>query len=420
MGNVLPILIIIIFIAFSAFFSASETAFTSLNRIKIEADAKEGDKRAKLVSKLHSNYDALLSGILVGNNIVNIGASSLATVLFTQLNPDYGATISTAVMTIMVLIFGEIGPKTIANASAENTSRIVSPLLNLILTLLTPVTWLFQKLQTALVQKVSSGEPDKISDAELMAMVDEAESLGSLSAYEQKLISAAILFDDIRVSSIIVPRVEIIGFDVNSSIEVIQEVFQESKFSRLVVYDGSLDHVVGFVHESDFNRMLLNHLKDGTVLDIRSIMIEPEFVPATIRVSDLLKKMQKAQFHMAIVRDEYAGTKGMVTIEDILEELVGEIWDERDEIHPEFVQLSENEYRFSGQLALFKMFQILEKNHYNDEFISHTVGGFVIEQLEDFPKIGQEFRFENLLFQVEDLDDRQVSSVKVKILKAEV
>ena len=394
---------LIALVAMSAFFSASETAFTSLNRARLKAMANGGDRRAAKVLALSENYDRLLSGILVGNNIVNILSASLATVLFVRLIGGAGVSVSTAVMTVVVLMFGEIAPKTIAKDQPEKVALAFYPLLNAILVVLTPITFLTTCWQKLVYRVFRPSDERGITEAELITIVEEAENGGEIDEHEGELIRSAIEFNDMTAEDILTPRGDVISAELDSTPDEIARIFQQSGRSRIPVYAESIDNIVGILHEKDFYR-----LRGKATL--KEMISEPLCVVPSTKLAVLLKLLQRTKNHMAVVVDEYGGVVGIVTMEDILEELVGEIWDEHDEVVEDIVQLSEGEWRVSGGANLDDLRELLP---IGDEFESVTVNGWVLEVLGHLPQPGDAFDYGNLHVTVERVARRRVEQVRI-------
>ncbi len=400
-------------IAASAFFSASETAYTSLNRMRLKELAEDGDKKAKLALSLADNYDTLLSTILVGNNIVNILASSLATVLFVTYFPVTGVTISTIVMTILVLIFGEISPKSIAKERPEAFAVNAAPFLRVGMVVLTPVNFFFKSWKKLLNKLFTFEASDSISEKELLFLVDEAQNSGGIENHEHQLIRSAITFNELEVQDILTPRVDVIGTDVNSSLEEIETLFLTEGYSRIVLYDDSIDKVVGVLHQKDFYAFVKNNAGTEINQSIQSIVKDVIWTPANMKISKLLKQLQLEKAHLAIVSDEYGGTIGIVTLEDILEELVGEIWDEHDEVTEEVVKIDESTYRIAASANLDKVLSLFG---IEEEFISNTVSGFVMEQMGKLPDEGDSFVYHNLKITVTKVRFRRILETFVELI----
>ena len=385
-GSMTLLIALVILVAFSAFFSASETAFSSLNQIRLKSRAEDGDKAAARVLAMSEQYDKLLSTILIGNNIVNIGAASIATVLFTKaLGEERGATVSTIVLTIVVLIFGEISPKSIAKEMPETIATAVSPFLNLLMTLFTPLTWLFSQWKKLLNHFIHSSEEDTITEGELMTMVSEAESDGELTDRESQLIRSAIEFDDVEVEEILTPRVDVIAVEDDITLEELARTFAESGYSRLPVYHGTIDNIIGVVHEKDF---YLGRLKKETTLED---LIKPTlYTTGSTQISRLLRILREQHHHMAVVVDEYGGTEGIITLEDILEELVGEIWDEHDEVTEDFHKQADGSWIVLGSASVDDLYEMLGLPE-DEDIDSNTVNGLVQEKTCHLPKVGDRF-----------------------------
>lgn len=407
----LTIVIIVFLILVSAYFSATETAFSSLNKIRLKNLEKKGNKRAKLALTLTEQYDSVLSTILIGNNIVNIIAASLATLVFTNIYGNAGITLSTIVMTTLVLIFGEISPKSLAKETPEKFAMFSSPIIRFLMFVFGPINYIFAQWQGLLSNFFKVKRDQRITEDELITIVHEAQSKGGINEQEGELIRSAIEFNDLDVRDVLTPRVDVIAVDIDYTNKQIEQLFSESNYSRLPVYQGSIDHIIGVLHEKNFNIYLRNQEKF-----IKNIIKPVVFVTPTMKISRLLKLLQKRKTHMAIITDEYGGTMGIVTLEDILEELVGEIWDEHDEVIEDFVKIKENEYRISAGVNIDKMFEYFNIDR---EYNANTVSGFVIQELNKIPKEGDNFIYENLNITVTKTDSRRILEVNVKVLTEE-
>ena len=377
---------LVILVGFSAFFSASETAFSSLNQIRLKSRAEDGDSSAARVLNMAEQYDKLLSTILIGNNIVNIAAASIGTILFTQmLGAERGATVSTIVLTIIVLIFGEVTPKSLAKEMPEKVATAVSPFLVLLMALMTPLTWLFTQWKKLLGHFVHSGEADTITEGELMTMVSEAENDGELTDRESELIRSAIEFDDVEVEEILTPRVDVVAVEDDIPLEELAQTFAESGYSRLPVYHGTIDNIIGVVHEKDF---YIARLKKATKID--DLVVPTLYTTGSTQISQLLRTLREQHHHLAVVVDEYGGTEGIITLEDILEELVGEIWDEHDEVTEDFRKLSDGSWLVSGSASVDDLYEELDLPE-EEDIDSNTVNGLVQEKTCHLPKVGDRF-----------------------------
>lgn len=381
------IIAIVVCICFSAYFSASETAFTSVNRIRIKNLANDGDKRARTVLELSERYDDLLSTILVGNNIVNIAASSLATVLFIELYPVYGATVSTIVITIVVLIFGEISPKSLAKENPEKFAMATGSILRFFMLLLSPVNWLFKCWKKLLAIVFNADDVKPITEDELLTIVEEAETEGGIDMEQSELIQNAIEFNELEAWDVLTPRVDIKAAEIDDTLEEIEELFRSTGFSRLPIYEDDLDSIVGVLNQKDFH----NYIK-GTGKPVSEYVKPVIFVAGSMKISQLLKRLQMGKTHIAIIVDEYGGTSGLVTMEDIIEELVGEIYDEHDAVAlQDIVQQQDGSYRVLCGTNLDKMFDFFDVE---EELDVTTVNGWVVLQLDNLPKVGDAFTYE--------------------------
>ena len=377
---------LVILVGFSAFFSASETAFSSLNQIRLKSRADDGDRTAARVLAMAEKYDKLLSTILVGNNIVNIAAASIGTIIFTQmLGAERGATVSTIVLTIVVLIFGEVSPKSLAKEMPETVATAVAPVLSLLMVVFTPLTWLFSQWKRLLNRFVHSSESDTITEGELMTMVSEAENDGELTDRESELIRSAIEFDDVEVEEILTPRVDVVAVEDDIPLEELAQTFAESGYSRLPVYHGTIDNIIGVVHEKDF---YIARLKKATKID--DLVVPTLYTTGSTQISQLLRTLREQHHHLAVVVDEYGGTEGIITLEDILEELVGEIWDEHDEVTEDFRKQSDGSWLVSGSASVDDLYEELDLPE-EEDIDSNTVNGLVQEKTCHLPKVGDRF-----------------------------
>ncbi len=398
----------------SGFFSATETAFTTYNRIKMKGMAEKGNKKAALVLKLSDNFDTLISTILIGNNIVNILSASLATIYFTRLfmnveaiNEDMSATISTAVMTVVVLMFGEITPKTIVKHVPEKFCNFAAPIINALTIVFKPLTFLFKLWQDLLAKTFKNEDEQGMTEEDLITIIEEAEEEGGIDEDESTLIKSAIEFNELEVGDIFTPRIDITAIEAGATKDEIAQIFSESGYSRVPIYENDLDNVMGIVYYKDF--FTTAHKTSVPVADIIKPVI---YVTKTQKISDLLKDLQEKQLHMAIVTDEYGSTAGIVTLEDILEEIVGEIWDEHDEIVEEIKQVSDKEYIVSGMTNLDKLFDELDLT-LDEESDSSTVNGWAMDQLGGIPEEGDAFTANGLSVTVLKMDGRRIENLQI-------
>ena len=410
--SIFQIVLMFIFIVFSAYFSATETAFTSLNRVAVKTLAAEGNKKAERVLRLYENYDKLLTTILVGNNIVNIGLSSIATLFFIEnVSKDFGATLSTIVITVIVLIFGEITPKSIAKENAESFALSVSGTISFFMVIFTPLNYFFSLFKKLGSKLFKSKNLTSATENEILTLVDEAESQGEFGSEESELIRSAIEFNDVEAEDIFTPRVDVVAVEYGAGNSEIAKIFSQYGFSRLPIYKESIDNIIGTINEKDFYKKVYNR---STPVD--EIICEPFFIPASMKISDLLKELQRRQYHLAIITDEYGGTKGIVTMEDILEELVGEIWDEHDKVIKEITEIGENKY---SVICSMDFEEFCEYFKIETETEMNSVGGFVMEQLGKVPEKGDKFTFENLEMEVIETDEKRASLITVTVQKQE-
>lgn len=380
------IIAMVVCVVFSGYFSATETAFTSLNRIRMKNMANDGNKRAREVMELSDNYDNLLSTILVGNNIVNIALSSIATVFFMGLYPTYGATIASAVATIVVLIFGEISPKGLAKEHPEKFAMFSAPFIGILTVLLTPVNWVFAQWKKVLTKVFNADGVRPITEEELLTMVEEAQTEGGIGEEQSELIQNAIEFNDLDAWDVLTPRVDIIAIEIDDTEEEVHQMFLESGFSRLPVYEGDLDNIVGVLNQKDFH----NFIRGGRA-SISEYVKPVIFVAGSMKIAQLLKKLQTVKTHIAIIVDEYGGTDGLVTMEDIIEELVGEIYDEHDAVEmQDIVQQQDGSYRVLCGTNIDKMFDFFDVE---EEVDATTVNGWVVLQIDKLPEVGDKFTY---------------------------
>ncbi len=372
--------------ALSAFFSASETAFSSLNQIRLKSRADSGDADARRVQALAERYDSLLSTILIGNNIVNIALASLGAVLFTEfVSRQYGASLSTLVITVAVLVFGEVTPKSLAKEMPERFALFAAPVLGALLWVFTPANWLFGKWKGFLANIFHTEETEGITDAELMTMVNEAESGGDLTDRESELIRSAIEFDDVEVEQVLTPRVDVEAVPDTITPDELAEAFAESGYSRLPVYHETIDNIIGVIHEKDYYAAVRKN-----EVDVEALVSPTIYTTAGTQISQLLPTLREKHHHLAVVVDEYGGTEGIVTLEDILEELVGEIWDEHDEEVEEFRRQADGRWLVSGSAAVEDLYEELSIPEEPD-LDAVTVSGLVQEKTGRLPKVGDRF-----------------------------
>lgn len=412
-SNLPQIIALVILVGLSAFFSATETAFSTFNRIRMKNLASEGNKRAMMVMKLDEKYEKFISTVLIGNNVVNIGATSIATVLFIRNFPENGATLSTVVMTIAVLIFGEITPKSLAKDLADPMAMLIAPIMNALCVLLTPVTFLFQKWKQLLNKVFRIKNEEKVTEEEILTMIEEASVSGELTESETEIVKSALVFEDLKAKNILTPAVQVVKMDVEMPIPEIKELFRETEYSRLPVYEGNPDRIIGILHEKDFYNKVVH---GGATL--REVLSAPLFVSPAITTADLLSEFQKRKVQFAVVTNEFGQVDGIVTMEDIIEELVGEIWDEHDEVYTDFEKLSDGGHKVLGSARLdeFETYFSLDKIS-EDENAPNTVNGWLQQELQHIPETGEELDYRNLHIVIANADDKRVLDCTVYVVE---
>lgn len=402
------IAVIIVLILLSGFFSGTETAFSCVNKIRLKTFVAQGKKNAKAVYNFaDEKYHKLVTAILVGNNIVNLSASALSTTLFAILlnRAAYSDAVSTAVLTVAVLLFGEITPKYLASVYPEKMCFIFYPLMQLFYWLLWPVCKVFDGYKWLLAKIFKLKKDGTVTDEELLSLVEEAEESGTLKEDESELVRSALEFDDLKVEDILVPRVNVYAVEENSTMDEIRKTFESTGYSRLPVYEGTIDNVIGLIHERDFYSAYVRGERD-----IKNLVQDIVFTTEYTRISTLMKQLQKQKIHMAAVSDEYGGLVGIVTLEDILEELVGDIWDEHDEEEVLHGEIAKDEYWVDGRCSLEEFFELYDMEREDEGFESNTVGGWVTEECGEIPAIGKILQFKGLEIKI-------VKATKQKVLK---
>lgn len=400
----------------SAFFSSTETALSSVNKIRMKNYADEGNEKAKLVLKIADQYDKAISTILIGNNVVNIASTAIATLLFTRLlGEERGAAVSTIAMTLLVLTFGEILPKSFAKANSERISMAVAGILNFLMILFTPLVAVFVKLTSLLTEKAGKEEKPSVTEQELKYIIESIKEEGVLEEQESELAQSALEFDDITVQEILTPRVDMVTLNVEDAQKHILQVVEDEGFSRIPVYRDTTDNIIGMVRVKD---ILLKTAHDQPV-KLEEILRPCVYVHRTMKIAQLLNELRRQKNHIAIVTDDYGGTMGMVTMEDILEELVGEIWDESDEIVNDCIQIEDNVYEVSGDCNIYDLLEKLGIDDKNFECSSHTAGGWTMECFERIPHVGESFTQEGLQVTVTGIEDQRITKLRVEKLQEE-
>lgn len=398
-----------ILLALSAFFSASETAFSTVNKIRLKTLAEGGNKRAQKALSITEDYDRTISTILIGNNIVNIAASSIATILAIRfLNEQIAATVSTVAMTVLVLIFGEVTPKSYAKANAERLSFAFAGVMQVMTVVFTPFSKLLVGL-TRLVTRASEASPS-VTEEELKFIIDTTVEEGVLHEDESELLHSAIEFDDIKVQEILTPRVDMAAIDANDDPQSVLDFVLSERYSRIPVYEETIDKIIGVLHTRDF----LEEMATGKSPDVRALLSECLYIHKTMKISALLSEFKRTKMNMAVVMDDYGGTMGIVTTEDILEELVGEIWDEDEEIVSEFTRLSQGRYEVAGEYSIRALLDDLDLDSDDIDTDSNTVGGWAMEMFGRIPDVGDTFTFENYCVTVLETDEQRIVKLRIE------
>ena len=401
----------------SGYFSASETAITSVNKVRLRNQAESNNVKAKRSLKMAENFDQSLSTILIGNNIVNIAMATIATKVATDLFGNNGSTLvaTTVVITILVLIFGEILPKSLAKQFAEKYLLTISASLGIIMKVFYPITWLFVKLRVGVSKIIGTRDEPTVTDEDVKALVEIGEEEGTFLTQEKELLHNAIEFDDIVVKDILTPRPDVVAVSIDLSIDQIKDIFIQEKYSRIPVYEGTIDNVIGIISHRDFFEQ---YVQKGGVFDLTIILMKPYFVISSVKISNVLKELQKNKIHLAVVVDEYGGTAGIISMEDIIEEIVGEIWDEHDENEALFETISDNKIRLNGRIPIETFCEVLEISEI--ESTSNTLSGWISDNLGYLPKKGETMVFENLQIYIEDVRNRRIQKVIVEIQENKV
>lgn len=413
MRELLPYLGIVVLIAFSAFFSGSEIAFASVNTLRLQSKAEKGSKPAQVAHYICQQYDKALCTILIGNNLVNIASSSLATVIALQLVGDSGAIYATGVMTVLILTFGEIMPKIVAKDQSDGFVLLTAYPLRLLMLVTKPlviaITWILDR-----IAKLWGGtpEPDPMTADELMTMIETVEDEGVIDEDRSDLLQSAVSFGETTVEQVLTPRVDLVAIDLQDSREDILHTMETSRFSRIPVYEEDIDSIQGILYLNHAYRVLA----DAPDTPIRELLLPAVFLHRSTRLPIAMRELRSRRLQMAVVLDDFGGTCGVVTLEDILEEIVGDIWDENDTIEEDFCQLDETHFRLSGSVSLDDLLWEADLEQFEDEFDSTTVGGWITELNGGFPTLGQELVWKNLRLKVDALDDRRVLQVSVEIL----
>lgn len=413
MSNIAMVCVIIILIALSAYFSATETAFSSVNTIRLKNLAEKGNKSAKTAVGIIDEYDSALTTILIGNNIVNIGSSSLSTVLCLNLFGDYGAAISTGIITIIILIFGEITPKSVAKETAESFCLKSAPILHVLMILLHPLSYIFIKIKLLAMKIVTHGREDStpsVTEDELHYIVDSIEEEGVLEEQESELVRCALEFDEKTVHEVLTPRVDMTAIDIDDDPKKNRDIIMEERYSRIPVYKDSIDNIIGILHTRDYLEVCVNGKQPNI-----SKLIKPAFlIYKTKKLSFVLSVFKHKKLHIAIVTDEYGGTLGIVTMEDLLEELVGDIWDEDEEIETQYQKAGVDSFDISADMDIDEMLELFDLNEDLIDSESVSVGGWILELLGHIPRNGDCFTYEGLEITIKNISDQRIKTVNIR------
>ncbi|PWL41264.1 MAG: HlyC/CorC family transporter [Bacillota bacterium] len=407
-----PYVFIIVLIALSAFFSGSEIAYASANKMRLKKAAESGRAKDKIAYFIYENYASALSTILIGNNLVNIAASSVATVIAINLGGESAVGYATAIMTVLILIFGEIMPKIVAKENCDGFSRAVALPLRFLMYLTKPLVIVIMGFVNLISRLWSRGDAQSpsVTEEELAAIIETVEDEGVIDEERSELLQSALEFSDIAAQEVLTPRVDMLAIDIDDSMDAIIELALGSPYSRIPVYEDSIDNIIGVLYLNHF----LKQVVDQHDLNIRPLLMEVCFIHKTMKLPAVLAELKRRKLHLAVVTDEYGGTMGILTMEDVLEQLVGEIWDETDEIKNEFVSVGPDLYEVSGDLSIYDLFEYLDidEDRFDGEYT--TVGGWAIDQLGGYPQVGDAFDYQNLTVTVTEMDDLRITKLKVQ------
>ena len=408
-------IIIAVCIMLSAFFSCVETAFSCANKIRLKSQADNGNKRAVTALWVSDNFDRVLTAILIGNNVVNLGCSSIATVLCMDLFHNYGAAIATGATTLLVLTFGEVIPKCFVKEASDTIVLYTASILKTLTLILTPFVYFFIGIKTAVMKlaKIKKDQPS-VTEDELKYIIESIEEEGILEEQESEMVQSALEFDEKTALEILTPRVDVVLIDAEDDKESIKDIIMKERYSRIPVYEENIDNIIGILQTRDY----LEALSEGKTVDIKELLTEVHFIYKSRKLSDILADFKAKKLHMAIVTDEYGGMLGIVTMEDLLEELVGEIWDEDEEEERTFTKLKDGRYIISGDMDLTDLFDIFEIND-DDEIESVSVGGFIAEQLGTIPTVNQSVRYKDIQITVKRIKNNRIQSAFVSKIESE-
>lgn len=412
-SNIIMGVVIIILVLLSGIFSATETAFSFVNKIRIQRKVENGSKKAKTTLYVINNFDNALTTILVCNNIVNLSCSSIATVLCMNLFGDIGSAVATGATTLLVLTFGEVMPKCLAKEHCDSFSMATAGFLRALMFILTPIVFIFMKLKTLAIKIAgSSGDTPSVTENELKFIVESIEEEGVLEESESEMVRSALDFDEKIAEEILTPRVDVTFISTDNTQDEIKEIIIENRYSRIPVYDGTVDNIVGVLHTRDY----LEALADGKAPAVREIMAPPYFVFKTQKLSKILSAFKRTKMHIAIVTDEYGGTLGIVTMEDLLEEIVGEIWDEDEEIEHNYYKIGKGEFLVNGDMEFNDLLGLYDMDENSIESDSVTVGGFILEHAGTIPHKRESIEVDGFKLTVMEVKNQRIIRIVVKKL----
>lgn len=408
------LIVILVLLSLSAFFSASEIAYSSINRVRLETMVDNGDKRAATAYYIYNHFERALTTILIGNNLVNIAASTVATYLAITLFGDYATSAAALIMTITVLIFGETTPKIVAKKHSLGIALFAARPLRLLMKLFLPIIWLTEPIVKLVKgrfkgEQLAKEEQAEAVEEELVSLLETVGNEGIIDEKRKNILSSALDFTERTVNEILIPRVDMYAIDLDDDREEVLEQIQASPYTRLPVYEKTLDNIIGIMYLNHFYR----HVIDNPDLDLREILRSPIYLYKTTRLPNALEKLRQSQVHLAIVTDDYGGSIGIVTIEDIMETLVGEIWDEDDEVYEEVQQLSDTSYELDGDMSVSDLIDLMDWDEDEWEFDSDTVGGWCIEMIEGYPQEGDNFDYENVHITVLEMANLRVDRIRL-------
>jgi len=410
--NIIYGITIIILIAISAFCSCSETVYSTASAVRLKMWADEGNKKAKRALQIVNNYDKTLTAILIMNNIVNLSCSALATLLFLNISPNYGAALSTGVITLLVLIFGEIIPKCFGKEKCDKLALSLAGILHTMTVILTPLIWFFLCIKKIALKLFSvKGDDPTVTEDELKYIVEEIEEQGILEKQESEMVRSVLDFDETTVVEVLTPRVDVIALNITESHDKIMKTIKKHRFSRIPVYKDTIDNIVGILHTWDY----LGAIASGQKVNLKDHVSPAHFIFQTQNLSSVLTEFRKRRLHMAVVTDEYGGTLGIVTMEDLLEEIVGEIWDEDEEVENTIRKISDHLWKIDGDMLIEDMYELFDINSDSEESECVTVGGFVCELLGGIPKNGDFVNYKNLCITVDNITNKRIDTVTVKV-----